>query len=364
MRATACLLLPLWLLAGAGSAAPPPAPAVAGKVQDRFSRDGKMRGVCFVAGSKIDPQVFDPLVRNSVEWISQTPFGWMRAADAPEIRIAAAGDVTWGETDEGLAATALAARKLGIRTLLKPHLWVAGWHDHVWSGEVAMRSAADWQAWFAAYRKFILHYAELAEKHSFEALAVGTELQGTTLGHEAEWRALIREVRRVYRGKITYAANWDREFEALPFWDALDFAGVQAYFPLTDKADPTMQELLDGWKGPLAMLEGVAQRHHRAVVFTEVGYKSSDRASVQPWLWRSEERINLKGQALCYEAMFRATWAKPWFKGAFAWKWFPRFDTSKSGADSSFTPQGKPAEETLRRWYASAEVPAQPVPSP
>ncbi len=362
MRAAWALLL-AGLLLGAGGA-PPQSAGVPGKVQDRFSRDGKMRGVCFVAGRRIDDGMFDPLVRNNTEWISQTPFGWMRSADSPEIRIAAAGDVYWGETDEGLAATARAARKFGIRTLLKPHLWVAGWHDSVWSGDIAMRSPADWQAWFQSYRKFILHYAGLAQKHSFEALAVGTELQGTTLSHEAEWRSLIREVRKVYRGKITYAANWDREFEALPFWDALDFAGVQAYFPLTDKADPSLQELLEGWKGPVAMLERVAARQQRAVVFTEVGYKSSDRASVQPWLWKSDDKTNLQQQALCYEAMFRSTWARPWFKGVFAWKWFPGFDTSRSETDNNFTPQGKPAEATLRLWYSSAEVPAQPAGSP
>ena len=199
MRAV-CVVLLAGLLLGAGGA-PPRSDGAAGKVLDRFSRDGRMRGVCFVAGRKIDDAVFDPLVRDNVERISQTPFGWMRAADSPEIRLATAGDVYWGETDEGLAATARGARKFGIRTLLKPHLWVAGWHDSVWSGDIAMRSEADWQAWFQSYRKFILHYAELAQKHSFEAFAVGTELQGTTLSHEAEWRDLIREVRKVYRGR-------------------------------------------------------------------------------------------------------------------------------------------------------------------
>ena len=362
MRAFACLALLAWLLSSAGGAAPAPGPAA--KAPDRFARDGKMRGVSFVAGRRIDETVFEPLVRDQVEWISQTPFGWMSAADSPEIRIAAAGDVYWGETDEGLAATALMARRRGIRSLLKPHLWVAGWHDTVWSGDIAMRSAPGWEAWFRSYRSFILHYAELAQKHSFEALAVGTELQGTTLGHEAEWRALIRDVRRVYRGKLTYAANWDHEFEALPFWDALDFAGVQAYFPLSDKADPSLQDLLEGWRGPVALMEKVAQERRRDVVLTEVGYRSADRAAVQPWVWKTGDATNLELQARCYEALFRALWTRPWMKGVYAWKWFPGLDTSKSAADNGFTPQGKPAEAMMRLWYSSSQVPAQPLPAP
>jgi len=362
MRLAAGLVL-LVLLASQAGPVPGPAPGSA-TGPDGFARDGKMRGVCFVAGGRIDDQTFEPLVRDHVEWISQTPFGWMSAADSPEIRIASAGDVFWGETDEGLAATAAAARRHGIRTLLKPHLWVAGWHDHVWSGEIAMHSAPDWEAWFRSYRKFILHYAELAEKHSFEALAVGTELQGTTLQHEAPWRALIAEVRGVYHGRLTYAANWDHEFEALPFWDALDFAGVQAYFPISRQADPSLQELLEGWKAPLARIEKMAQQQRKEIVLTEVGYRSADGAAAQPWLWQTEDRANPELQSRCYEAMFRTVWARPWLKGIFAWKWFPRFDPARRGADASFTPQGRPAESVLRLWFGTGEIPARPSPSP
>jgi len=317
-----------------------------------------MRGVCWVAGRGIDESVFRPLVADNVEWISQTPFGWMKSADSGEIQIATQGDIYWGETDEGLVRTAQLARSFGIRTLLKPHLWVAGWHDTVWTGEIRMKSDDLWKAWFDSYRSFILHYAALAEKHGMEAMAVGTELQGATLGHEKEWREMIRQVREVYHGKLTYAANWDHEFEALEFWDALDFAGVQAYFPLSEKSDPTLEELVAGWEQPLAILRQVAERTRRPVVFTEVGYKSSDRASVQPWLWRTEDRVNPQQQARCYEAMLRSVWDKPWFKGAFVWKWFPHYDTSRSAQDNNFTPQGKPAEKILSLWYSSRDVPA------
>jgi glycosyl hydrolase family 113 len=322
-----------------------------------------MRGVCWVAGRRIDPAVFRPLVQANVEWISQTPFGWMKSADSTEIQIATEGDIYWGETDAGLAQTTQLARSFGIRTLLKPHLWVAGWHDTVWTGEIKMKSDDLWQAWFASYGRFILHYAALAEKNRMEALAVGTELQGATLGHEKEWREIIRQVRAVYHGQVTYAANWDYEFEGIQFWDALDFAGVQAYFPLSKASDPTLEELMAGWRQPLTMLERVAGQTHRSVVFTEVGYKSSDRASVEPWLWGTRDRVNLKQQARCYEAMFRATWRKPWFKGAYVWKWFPHYDASKGGIDNNFTPQGKPAEKTLSLWYAAREVPAAPAAS-
>jgi hypothetical protein len=331
-----------------------------GKVSDFFSRDGRMRGACFVAGGPVGESAFAPLLENNVEWISQTPFGYAPSLDAPRIELATRGRIYWGETDEGIAATTRLAKKFGIRTLLKPHVWIGGWDEAAWSGEIRMRTEADWSRWFDSYRAFLLHYAELAEKHKIEALAVGTELQGTTLAHEKEWRALIARVRRVYSGRLTYAANWNHEFEELPFWDALDFAGVQAYFPLTERPRASMPELLAGWRPHLEMLERVAQRIRRPIVFTEVGYKSSERASIQPWLWRTEDRVDLEEQARCYEAMFRSVWGKPWFRGTFIWKWFPLYDRTRSATDNNFTPQGKPAEEVLGRWYRQADLAARP----
>jgi hypothetical protein len=331
---------------------------------DHFSRDGRMRGVCFVAGPPVAESSFLPLRKNGVEWISQTPFGYLRSTDSPRIQMATRGDIYWGETDEGLAATTRLARKLGIRTILKPHLWVGTWRDAGWSGDIRMRDEQDWKAWFGSYRDFLLHYAKLAEENGMEALAVGTELQGTTLEHEMEWRAMLGEVRKVYRGKITYAANWDREFEALPFWDALDFAGVQAYFPLTDQKKATVSALLSGWEPHLARLGRVAARTRRRIVFTEIGYRSAEGAAVQPWLWRTEDRPDPEEQARCYEAMFRAAWNQPWFGGLFVWKWFPDRDTRRSVGDGSFTPQGKPAEQVLGRWYTAGAVPAHPEAPP
>jgi hypothetical protein len=352
-----CRVLSSLVSVAAVAATGPSAGTAPATVRDFFSRDHRMRGVCFVAGQRIDESVFAPLVRRNVEWISQTPFGWMSAADSTEVRLVTKGRIYWGETDDGIVATTRMAHRFGIRTILKPHLWVAGWTNTVWTGEIRMKSDADWRKWFDSYRRFIVHYAELAAANGIEALAVGTELQGTALGHEAEWRRLIEEVRKVYPGRITYAANWDHEFEALPFWDAVDFAGVQAYFPLSDKREATVDDLLAGWQRHVKKLESVARRINRPIVFTEVGYKSSDRASVEPWLWRTDDRTNLEEQVRCFEAMFRSVWDRPWFRGVFVWKWFPLYDTRRSASDNNFTPQGKPAEAVLGRWFSAFPSP-------
>jgi glycosyl hydrolase family 113 len=303
------------------------------------------------------------LAAQHVDWISQTPFGWQRKLDSTQIAVASQDRVMWGESDRGLAATARLAREHGIRTLLKPHVWVVAGHG-AWTGEIAMTSEEAWREWFASYRDFLLHYARLAQAEGFDALCVGTELQGTTLSREADWRRLIAEVRSIYRGKLTYAANWNREFDRIAFWDALDFVGIQAYFPLAERDGPTLAELEDGWAPHLAAIERVHRATGKPIVFTEIGYKSVPESAMRPWEWPGRNpdagaRSDLATQARAYEAFFRTFWERPWFAGVYFWKWYPEAARSEGPYALDFTPQNKPAQEVMSSWFGG--TPPLPV---
>jgi hypothetical protein len=318
---------------------------------------GKHRGVCFVAGEPVDEEVFLELKSTGVRWISQTPFGWQRRADEPKFEIVTEGPVYWGETDAGLAATTRLARKHGIYTLLKPHLWLLDRSRGQWEGSIAMRSEEDWQRWFDHYERFIVHYAALADSIGAAALCVGCELEGTS-AREADWRRIIAAVRRVYKGPLTYAANWNGEYERVAFWDALDFIGVQAYFPLAARPQRDVDSLSAAWAPIRARLAAVAARTGKPIVFTEIGYRSERGAAVEPWRWRSGEPPDSLEQAACYEAAFRALWRETWFGGTYWWKWFPS-GSARTPRDRLFSPQGKPASAILAHWYGG-DPPALP----
>ena len=66
-----------------------------------------------------------------------------------------------------------------------------------------------------------------------DIFCVGTELSKLSK-HDAEWRRIIGDVRKIYKGPLTYAAVQGPEFETLQFWDALDYIGLNNYYPLTD----------------------------------------------------------------------------------------------------------------------------------
>lgn len=323
----------------------------------QLATTSKYKGVSWVASHHpIDSKSFDELAALGVEWIVQTPFGWQEAHDKPEFRIVTADHVHWGETDVGLVGTTRLARTKGIRTVLKPHIWLRrsrdGSTEGAWRGEIAMTNEEDWERWFELYSEFITHYARLAEANDIELLCIGTELHQTAVQRPENWRRIIREIRSVYSGELTYAANWHREFEEIEFWDELDYIGIQAYFPLSEEASPSAASIETGWSLALKTIERVQSRFQKPVLFTEVGYKSTADGLVRPWEWHATteaatHEAGLDTQALAYEVFFTTVWQRPWMAGAFWWKWF----AADHSARDAFSPQGKPAEDVLGRWY-------------
>ena len=153
-------------------------------------QEHKHRGVCWVAGpSQLNAKALKTLSVHNVNWISQTPFGWQRGFDNPEIGTihktkSENSRAWWGERDEGIQSTTRMAREAGIKTILKPHIWLND-ENGKWRGEIKMKSEADWKKWFEEYSNFILHYAKLAEKEKIEMFCIGTELHQTCIDRDA-----------------------------------------------------------------------------------------------------------------------------------------------------------------------------------
>ena len=309
----------------------------------------KQKGVCWVGGREVvTEKEIAALVKCNITWISQTPFGWQREATTSTIKTNYSSDrIWWGESDEGISMTTTLAKKSGIKTLLKPHLWVG----KGWPGDIEMKSDSAWQSWFRNYEKFIVHYAQLAEKNKIEIFCIGTELH-KTIKKEKEWRAIIKKIKEVYKGKLTYASNFHEEYEQVKFWDQLDYIGIQAYFSLTTNEDHTLDELKKGWNNPLTSIERVHKKFNKPVLFTEIGYRSDVKAGIEPWVWPQENstiKISEDAQANCYKAFFQTAWNKPWLEGAYFWKWYPHGPGRNANVD--FTPQGKAAEKILAEGF-------------
>ncbi|MDP7236756.1 MAG: hypothetical protein QGI34_08500 [Candidatus Latescibacteria bacterium] len=235
------------------------------------------------------------------------------------------------------------SHRLGMKVLLTPIIDIDHPKNKEWRGVI---SPGNWDAWFESYTVFIMHYARLAEDLDVEFMSVGTELVSSE-GFTDQWRAVIREVRGIYDGQLTYSANWDH-YEAVAFWDDLDFLGLSGYFELFSFENPTVEDIVDGWISVKENLHHWQARWQKPFLFIEIGYMSQEGVASQPWNYVSKAPLNLEEQKRCYEALRRSWENENNFAGLYLWIWEP----NKQGLnDKSYNFDGKPAEDIVRDWY-------------
>ena len=319
-----------------------------------YKIDGKHRGMSvFGWRDNIDSSISE-LTKNNIEWVAVIPF--LDQKDEQAEKMSAPQKMGhWSRRDSVFIKSIDMLHKRGINVMLKPHLWLtSGWRSNL-----KLKSRKHWNTWFETYKINMLHYAQMAEMTGVELICIGTELRTSIEAQPEQWKQLIKEIRAIYRGQLTYAANWDGEFDKIDFWDELDYIGIQAYFPLTNHKSPSLNEIMDGWDAHIATLDSLHRKYDKPILFTEIGYRSDLSSTIKPWEWNSLKNMlnNQKSdqsQQLAYEAMFNKLWHKNWFAGCYFWQWHTH--TSKENAEQSldFSPRYKPAENTMAKWYKTA----------
>jgi hypothetical protein len=292
------------------------------------------RGVNFTAEGRAGytPEVARPMLLKlrvyGVNSIALVPYAFS-APDRPMVRFGGG----W-EREENIASVAAAARELGFKVLLKPQVWMRG----SFTGDLYFERAEDRAEWFRQYEQYLIAQAKLATRIRADLFCVGVEFVKLSRD-ESQWRRLIALARKHYRGPITYAATQGAEFEDLRFWDAVDYIGLNQYYPLT--AEYSAAEIA-------ARVEQVARRWKKPVIITETGFSSYESPHLAPWD-ETPRQVAPADQARAYEAVFRAFYGKPWLHGIYWWK----VGTNGYGGpqDGSHTPWGKPAMEVVKRWY-------------
>lgn len=307
----------------------------------------KINGASFVASREaISEQHIAPVVQLNANYVSVMPFGFVRELTHPEISYN--DNRQWfGETVEGVKQYVDELHKHQIKVMLKPQLWVRG----EFTGFIEMAHEENWKVLENSYSEFILDYAQVATDANVEIFCIGTELETFIDERPDYWKSLIVDIRKVYKGKLTYAANWN-EYDRTPFWDELDYIGIDAYFPLSDFQTPTLEECKKGWKPHKEHLKSFSELHKKSILFTEYGYRSVDFAAKEPWKAdRDMVGVNFEAQSHAMQSLFEEIWSEEWFAGGFVWKWFHNHEKVGGPEDSQFTPQNKPVEEIIRGVY-------------
>ena len=193
------------------------------------------------------------------------------------------------------------------------------------------------------------YLADKSQKNRLWARSVGrgdldgelVEINRVAQLKDTRWRKLIDDTRSQFSGKVSYAANFDN-YQNVGFWDALDFMGVNAYFPLRE-LDETEEEqnLCDSWEEHISAMTEFQKNtigRNLPVIFTELGYIGREGCTFAPWegfgysiiskdeedsliVWNRQER-NLRERAKAVKALHRASERDTTFnlQGILYWK--------------------------------------------
>lgn len=308
----------------------------------------KINGVSFVASrDSISKKHITPVLKVNSNYVTLMPYSYIRNIATPKIEFNTNRE-WFGETENGLLQYAKEFKKVAVKIMIKPHLWL---RRGGFTGGLKPTTEENWILLENSYRDYILTYANAAEELNAEILCIGTELEQFVKLRPKYWQELIKEIRSIFKGKLTYAANWD-EYKRVPFWNQLDFIGIDAYFPLSDKKSPTVTEYEVGWKIHKEEIKRIQQKFNKPILFTEYGYRSTHFNGKEPWQSnRIEGEINLQAQSNALQAIYNQFWQEEWFAGGFIWKWFHRHDKVGGENNNRFTPQNKPAEKLLQKLY-------------
>jgi len=338
----------------------------------------KIRGVIFdgPAQPPITKEMVENVQSSNAKWVATTPEAFIYK-NTLRVKSFLSTDQWYGETIEGSLKVVSFAKQFGLKVMLKPHIalsWdFSGWSEYEnidlrleadrkkiekyistlenkakgsWRGDFEIKNPEDWAIWESEYEKFILDCAQLADSAQIELFCAGTELDNVAIQRTSFWRRLIKKIRSIYKGQVTYCANWNN-YQKIKFWDELDYIGISAYFPVSEKQSPSVDDALNGWKPHLVEIENFQKKYSKPVLFAELGFKSTEYAGIKPWMEYTNHTVNFDAQANLYEATFRNFWRKEWFKGIFIWKWY----YAGNGGLTSYSPQSKPALEIIKHWY-------------
>lgn len=294
----------------------------------------------------------------SRELMFQTGINWMclavtivqKQVHSTEIKF----DFAWNSSDRDIMAAVRHAHENGIKVCMKP---VLNCEDGVWRAYIDFPDedmegrGAYWDAWFESYGNFMKYYAELAEECGCEMFCVGCEMCGTERKEE-HWRALIKEIRKIYSGSLIYNTNHGHE-SAVKWFDAVDYIGTSAYYPVERRAGASVEEMCASWEKVKTRMKKLSDRFGKKIVFAEIGCRSAHGCAKMPWDFIHRDLSHDEDeQAAFYDSCMRVFSEEPWFAGIFWWDWSTVIYETKeeAAADNGFAIHLKKAESILTEW--------------
>lgn len=232
------------------------------------------------------------------------------------------------------------AVEIGLMVMVKPVVSCKDgtWRAHINFFDKDIPCEPKWCNWFESYTKFQVHYAEIAEKTGCEFFCIGSEMVMAERRTE-EWKALIKEVRKVYSGQITYIADKYQE-DNVAWWSELDIITAGGAYPI------------DTWEKELDRLEILAHKYKKPFMIGDLGCKSCKGSSKLPNFWEYQGEVDMEEQIRYFKAVFEACEKRDFIDGVSIWDWnYHQYKEEDALKDRSYSIFGKPICDYLKeKW--------------
>lgn len=298
------------------------------------------------------------LARMKAIGVTHVAIGW-----EVQMPVLAEPKLEFGKDDAALRSVLKRVHAAGLQCFLLPRIESPDFFKppYPFRADIDFPTADGWERFHKEIERMTLHYGALAQEEKVAIYGLSLELKRSVRDHEARWRTIVQKARSVFRGMLTYSANWWDEWEHVPFWDALDAIGIGAYFevpakdPDTGKVDPPAKDLAGlkaAWQPIAQKLGAFAAQQKKPLLFTEVGYTGYVDCAERPWEWAGKKEkgvaIDHDRQALAYRALFEVFGTRDDLAGLFVWSFF----TANAWIeDWEYSIEGRPAETELRVAY-------------
>ncbi|MFO0665143.1 MAG: hypothetical protein U0174_14410 [Polyangiaceae bacterium] len=284
--------------------------------------------------------------RWGANFIALTPFG--RVGSLEGHGVDPTFEMPAPENEKAVRSAIRMAHASGLKVMLVPHLWV---ESGEWRALIDPKTDAGWEKWARSYGAFLKRWAKVAEGEHVDLLSVGVELRSwVTTSRAPSFSALIREVRAIYKGPLTYSANWDDVSDTIILGE-VDLIGINAFYPLADQDGSPFTKLYEGAKGVRDKVRALGEAWQKPVLFTEIGYTARPNPAIKPWEWPDGMKgvvVDQAAQAEAYRALLAPLLDEPSFAGFFVWRVYADPEDVSQEAEWGFSPRGKRAELEVR----------------
>ena len=255
------------------------------------------------------------------------------------------------------------ANQLDLNTMLYPtarfNTAVSDW----WIK--APRTSEWWQAWYMEYKRFITHFADLAQQAGVDYLVIGGDwiqpsLPGGKLSDGTDsqlppdsivyWMDIINTVRSHFSGYLIWEMNYPNSLDnPPPFLSSMDAIYVTFSGPVASSSTPSLTELQDGFAGiidtsvyPLVELYGKS-------IFIGLDYPSSigSAGGCKQSTDTPCGDLDVVIQTELYRAALTVVNYRDWLSGFISQGYYPPARL----IDASSSIHGKPAQDLLGYWY-------------